>query len=155
MKFIKNICFFIIISIIIVTIGYLLDSIFLFSYLKSNIIGLLLTLLAINTATSGLIASKIQDILVKYPKLDFSRTTREMRISLLEQIVLIAISIIVLMFQDSQKIVFEIKESICNVILVVIFIYSVDILWDTGKAVFIIIDEIQKGNNNDKTITDT
>ena len=60
MKLAKNISFFIVISIIISLIGKGLESKFLFTYLQQNIIGLLLTLLAINTATLGLIASKIQ-----------------------------------------------------------------------------------------------
>lgn len=128
----------------------LLVSDFLFIYLKENIIGLLLTLLAINTATLGLIASKIQDIVVNYPKFDFSETISEMKISLIEQLVLIGISVITLLFIDSEKITFDLKNDIGNVILTTVLIYSVNILWDTGKAVFIVIEELQKMNNSDK-----
>lgn len=126
--------------------GKILDSDFLFMYLKESIIGLLLTLLAINTATSGLIASKIQDIIVNQPKIDFSDTIKEMKRSLLEQIILISLSIITLLLMDSTKLTFLFKVEISNVILVSILAYSINILWDTGKAVFVIIEELHKLN---------
>ena len=146
MKLAKNISFFIVISIIISLIGKGLESKFLFTYLQQNIIGLLLTLLAINTATLGLIASKIQDIVVKYPKMDFSITVKEMKKSLLEQIILIVVSIITLLLMDSAKITYEFKDIIGNTILTAVLIYAVNILWDTGKGVFVIIEELQNMN---------
>lgn len=148
MKLVKNISFYIIISIIITFLGFKLESKFLFKYLQENIIGLLLTLLAINTATLGLIASKIQDIVVKYPQMDFSETTKQMKISLLEQIILIIISILCLLLMDSTIITYEFKNEIGNVFLVSILIYAINILWDTGKGVFVIIEELQKMNNS-------
>lgn len=148
MKNLKNISFFFVIALAITTIGNVLDSTFLFIYLQTNIIGLLITLLAINTATSGLIASKIQDFVVQKPEIDFSSTIKEMKSSLLEQIILIITSVICLIIQNSKKIELELKDDICNIILITVFIYAIDILWDTGKAVFVIIEEIQKINNN-------
>lgn len=150
MKNLKNISFFFVIALAITTIGNVLDSTFLFIYLQTNIIGLLITLLAINTATSGLIASKIQDFVVQKPEIDFSSTIKEMKSSLLEQIILIITSVICLIIQNSKKIELELKDDICNIILITVFIYAIDILWDTGKAVFVIIEEIQKINNNKK-----
>lgn len=148
MKLVKNISFYIIISIIITFLGFKLESKFLFKYLQENIIGLLLTLLAINTATLGLIASKIQDIVVKYPQMDFSETIKQMKISLLEQIILIIISILCLLLMDSRIITYEFKIEIGNVFLVSILIYAINILWDTGKGVFVIIEELQNMNNS-------
>lgn len=149
MRIIKNISFFIVISTGITLFSNYLESKFLFTYLKENIVGLLLTLLAINTATLGLIASKIQDIILQFPKFNFSSTIKEMKISLLEQIILISVSIITLVIQDSPKIIFENKENVCNIILVAILIYSINILWDTGKAVFVVIEQIQKFNSKE------
>ena len=114
-----------------------------FLYLQENIISLLLILLAINTTTLGLIASKIQDIVVKIPEIDFSDTIKEMKKSLLEQIILIIVSAFCLLLMDSVKITFEHKSEIGNVMLISIFIYAINILWDTGKSVFIIIEELQ------------
>lgn len=144
MKLVKNISFFIIIAIIITFLGATLESKFLFKFLQENIISLLLILLAINTTTLGLIASKIQDIVVKIPEMDFSDTIKEMKTSLLEQIILIIASVFCLLLMDSNKISFEYKNEIGNVILISIFIYAINILWDTGKSVFIIIEELQK-----------
>lgn len=124
----------------------MLESKSLFKYLQDNIIGLLLTLLAINTATLGLIASKIQDILIPYPSLDFSDVIKEMKMSLLEQIILIIVSIATLLVKDSAILEFKLKDSFCEVILVAVLTYSIYILWDTGKAVFITIEEIQNMN---------
>lgn len=143
MKLIKNISFFIVIAIFLTFLGVKLESKFLFKYLQENIISLLLILLAINTTTLGLIASKIQDIVVKIPEIDFSDTIKEMKKSLLEQIILIIVSAFCLLLMDSVKITFEHKSEIGNVMLISIFIYAINILWDTGKSVFIIIEELQ------------
>lgn len=146
MRILKEISLYIVLSAILSFIAYCLKSDFLFEYLQNNIIGLLLTLLAINTATLGLIASKIQDVMIEYPTLDFSQSIKEMKISLFEQIVLIAVSIICMIFLKSTIIIFDCKDFIGNAILIAILIYSINILWDTGKAVFIVIEEIQKIN---------
>ena len=148
MKNLKSISFFFVIALSITAISNILNSTFLFTYLQTNIISLLITLLAINTATSGLIASKIQDFVIQKPEIDFSPTIKEMKVSLFEQIILIVISVISLIFQNSTKIELEFKDDICNIILITAFIYAIDILWDTGKAVFVIIEEIQKLNSN-------
>lgn len=150
MRLAKNISFYIIVAFILCLLSKYLKSEFLFKYLIENIIGLLLTLLAINTATLGLIASKIQDLLEKHPKMSFKNTTSEMKFSLTEQVILIIVSVISLILLDSKIIVFEHKELLLNTILVSVLIYSVSILWDTGKAVFVIIDLIEKMNKKEE-----
>lgn len=147
MRLAKNISFYIIIAFLICLVSSYLKSDFLFKYLTENLIGLLLTLLAINTATLGLIASKIQDMLEKHPKMSFKNTTREMKFSLTEQVILIIVSVIALIVLNSSVVQFQYKELALNTILVGVLIYSVNILWDTGKAVFVIIDLIENMNN--------
>ncbi|MEN8929234.1 MAG: hypothetical protein ABF242_09955 [Flavobacteriales bacterium] len=149
MRLAKNISFYILIAFILCLVSKYLKSDFLFKYLVDNIIGLLLTLLAINTATLGLIASKIQDMLEKQPKMSFKSTTREMKFSLTEQVILITVSIVSLIILHSTIINFEFKELLLNTILVSVLIYSVSILWDTGKAVFVIIDLIEEQNEKE------
>lgn len=139
----KNISFIVVLSTITVIFCNYLETTFLFKYLADNLISLLLTLLAINTATLGLIASKMQDIVVDKPQFNFSRTIKEMKLSLLEQIILIIISIITLVLQDSKVVVVNHKDEISNIILVGVLIYSINILWDTGKGVFVVIEELQ------------
>ncbi len=140
----KNISFIIVISTIVVIFCNYLQTDFLFKYLTNNLISLLLTLLAINTATLGLIASKMQDILVNKPQFNFSNTIKEMKLSLLEQIILITITIITLVLQDSKVVIFNHKDLVSNIILIGVLIYSINILWDTGKSVFVVIEELQK-----------
>lgn len=144
MKLAKNISFYLVIATVITLLSNYLETSFLFTYLKGNIIGLLLTLLAINTATLGLVASKIQDIVTTFPEFDFSNTILEMKFSLKEQIFLIGFSIGTLIICDSSKIQFLHKETVCNILLSSVLIYSIDILWDTGKSVFVVIEEIRK-----------
>ncbi|MDV3476719.1 hypothetical protein CMU98_14040 [Elizabethkingia anophelis] len=149
MRFAKNISLFLIVSFIITKICEYLQSEFLFKYLQDNIIGLLLTLLAINTATLGLIASKIQDFIEKYEGMSFVNTIKEMKFSLMEQVILIGLSITTLIFLKSEIINFDFKDTLCNSVLVGILLYSIVILYDTGKAVFVIIELIE-GINKDK-----
>jgi len=155
-KYLKNISFFLVISLIVVLVSQAIDSKSVFVYLEENIIGLLLTLLAINIASSGLIAAKIQDILVEFPEFDFSESLKEMKISLFEQVVLLIVCIISLILSDSSLIDFEHKSTLSNTILFSILVYAINILWDTGQAVFIIIDQLQqlykerRKNNDDE-----
>lgn len=144
MSILKNISLFIVISFAFSLLTKYLESDAVFDYLKDNIIGLIITLMAINTASLGLIASKIQDFITRYKRVNFSETINQMKISLLEQIILIPISLLLITINESQKVVWEHKEFACDVLLLAVLIYSINILWDTGKAVFIIIDEINK-----------
>ncbi len=145
----KNISFILVVSSSVVFFCNYLETQFLFLYLSNNLISLLLTLLAINTATLGLIASKMQDIVVSKPDFNFTRTINEMKISLLEQIILICISILTLILQSSKIIIYNNKDLVSNIILVGVLVYSINILWDTGKGVFVVIEELQKLRNND------
>jgi hypothetical protein len=143
METIKDISLYVIISALITLGCYWLQSSFLFDYLQSNIIGLLITLLAINTATSGLVASKMQDLTLQKPEVDLSEPIRQMKTSLIEQIVLIALSIIFMTIIKSELIQFDYKEKIFNGGLVLLLVYALAILLDTGKAVFIVIQGLQ------------
>ena len=69
-----------------------IGSSFLIDYLESNLIGILLTLLAINTATSTFIVSKLEEISNEH-KVNFSETYGQIKLSLLEQIFLLILSI--------------------------------------------------------------
>ena len=128
-----------------------IKSSFLSNFLITNIINLQITLLAINTATLGLIISKIYEILKEYPLIDLAQPIKEMKVSLKEQIILIGISFIslILLNNNLENIIdFEHKKLILNIILLSVLVYCIDILRDTGKAVFVIIDLISGINKN-------
>lgn len=152
MRILKNISFYLLISSFLNILSQYINSNFLTEYLSKNIIGLLITLLAINTASLGLVASKIQDILEKEPRINFKETISEMKFSLYEQIFLISLCIISQIILNSEKLVFTYQQFTLDTILLAILIYSIIILWDTGKAVFVIIDQIEnlkKTNSKD------
>ncbi len=143
MKLIKNISFYIILGFLLTLLSWGLESQYLYKFLKENIVSLLITILAINIATLGLITSRIQDILNKYD-VDFKDTTKEMKILLYEQVTLIFISIVSLTIFEGNIITYENKNLILEGILNTVLIYSINILLDAGKAVFILIDLIQE-----------
>lgn len=145
-EYCKNISVMIIVSIFIVYISCLMQSVALFSYLKDNLLTILLAFLAINTATLGHLSAKIQDIIVEYKNLDFTDTIREMKKSLLEQIILIILTVILIIVDNGENVQFKLKTELLYTFFLAIFIYALDILWDTGKSVFIIVDEINKIN---------
>lgn len=146
--YLKNISFYLVFSYITCLGAYYVNSNSLFTYLRENIIGLLLTLLAINTATLGLIASKMQDLLKDFPNFSFSDSIQQMKLSLLEQIILIVSSVVIIIVHGSNMIEFPHKEFTLDALLGTVVVYSIAILWDTGKAVFVVIEQIQKMQND-------
>lgn len=112
------------------------------TFLKNNMINLLVALLAVNSATMGIVLTKIRDLVEKHGHGDKFRQTRaQCLLSVKEQIVLIAASIILLTVQDSSyfqhigHVPLLLKAS-----LTAIFIYAMLILYDTAKSVLIIVD---------------
>lgn len=140
MNLLKNISFFILLSTILNGLSIYLESKFLIKFLSSNLIIVLLTLLAINTATTGLLSIKMAELQTRFKELDFKPTYKEMKFALKEQVVLIVISIIILIINGSKLITFNYKEFIIGSLLTTVFIYAIDILRDTGVAVFDLLE---------------
>ena len=95
--------------------------------------------MAVNTATSSLIIAQLQEIAIEL-KREFKSTYKELKTSLTEQITLIIIASIVLILHDSsilEKWVYH--STLFDTLITAIFIYSLDILRDTGQAIFEII----------------
>ncbi|EAP87944.1 hypothetical protein [Croceibacter atlanticus] len=141
---IKDIALYLVLGLIINLLSFFLANDYLVNYLLDNLITIQLTLLAINTATSGLVVSKMQDIKKENPHLDLKPISKSLLDSLKEQIILIIVAIALLIIIDSQ-----ITEKLeytkyfdfgLEVFLIGVFINSVQILWDTGKAIFVMID---------------
>lgn len=86
----------------------------------------------------------MSELVTRFPKLDFNTTYSEMKFSLKEQIVLIIISLILLIIDASKLVAFECKEFILGTLLTTVFIYSIDILRDTGVAVFDLLELANK-----------
>jgi len=129
----------IVISSFIVAMARLLKSDYLTKFFESNLILLLVALLAINTTTISVIMTKLRE-LSNDPGV-FGRTRSELRVSIIEQLCLIALSALVLIGSKSQPISANIPHAafVSDVLLLAIFCYAVYILYDTAESVFVII----------------
>jgi hypothetical protein len=144
---IKQIVFYLAVAIVINWLAVMLQSVEFAKYLRENILVLLITLLAINTATISVVVAKLHEISI-IENFPFERTIKEVKISLIEQVVLIAISGLLLILYNSPIIRGKLTyhDSIFNTLFIAIFVYAIDILRDTGIAVF----EIIKHRKNEK-----
>jgi len=141
----KNIFISIGIAFLLEQLQIILKTNYLIIFLEQNLVSLLIALLAINTASLGIILSKIRELLDKNNKISFDKTKREMLKSIQEQIILIFLSLILLMFINSDilKNNLQLLQAL-ETIVVACFVYSILILFDTAKSVFIILN-IGKG----------
>lgn len=141
MTWVKNISFYIVAALILNALSTFLESPFLSKFLHDNVIIILINLLAINTATTGIVLTKLKEISENHKNFDFSDSYKELKFALFEQIILIGLSIAVLIFKDSEVIKMKLNhhDFIFDTLVTAIFINALDTLRDTGKAIFLII----------------
>lgn len=151
MSYIKDISLFLVIAFFTNLTSHLIGTDFLMVYLKSNLTTVQLGLLAINTATCGLVVSKLQEIKEKHVGINIQPITKQLLLSLKEQIVLIIIGVMLMLLIDSN--LFN-QLSYCEYIkfgletlLITVFVNSVQVLWDTGKSVFVLTDILDDYHN--------
>lgn len=118
-----------------------IQSDFIFNFLKSNITNLQVALLAVNTATLGIVLTKIRELIDKSgQRATFESTRNEMLLSIKEQVALVAASLLIIAIESAQKFPFDIPLVVFQTALIASFIYSIFILFDTAKSVFVILD---------------
>lgn len=129
--------------------GYLLAELqsflgttYLTSFLKQNLITLLVALIAINSATLSIVLTKVRELLDKSGQQGaFADTKKQMILSVNEQVVLIIVAMLLLIVQDSDFIKLHVEYvTFLNVLIIGCFIYALRILHDTAKSVFVILD---------------
>jgi len=124
---------------------FLLESIgsrYLFDFLKQNVINIQIGLLAINTATLGVVLTKLRDLVDKGTPLSrFSSARAEMLLSIKEQMALIIVALIILSTESATSIPFHIPIELIRILLLSCFVYSLTILYDTAKSVFVVLGE--------------
>lgn len=147
--FLRNILISLGAAFILVLAQNLLDSDYINTFLDQNLVSLLVALLAINTASLGIVLSKIRELIDSNDgSCEFSKTKKAMLFSIKEQVFLIFLSLILLMINDSKwqvshpKIALLIEASV-----VTCFTYGILILFDTAKSVFVILD-FKSGNDS-------
>ncbi|MBC7523029.1 MAG: hypothetical protein H7239_01105 [Flavobacterium sp.] len=153
MSYIKDISLFLVIAFFTNLTSHLIGTDFLLIYLKSNLTTVQLGLLAINTATCGLVVSKLQEIKEKHVGINIKPITKQLLLSLKEQIFLIIIGVMLMLLIDSnlfnQLSYCEYIKFALETLLMAVFVNSVQVLWDTGKSVFVLTDILDDVGNND------
>lgn len=132
-----------------IIIGYLIAKLELFfgtinlsGFLVNNLIMILVALLAINSATLSIVLTKIREIIDNNNISNdvFAKSKDEMIFSLKEQVALIIFSIPLMILYKSKFIISFNLAIVVNACLISIFIFSIFILYDTAKSVFVILD---------------
>lgn len=150
MEYVKNISLFLLIGLIFTTLTDWLQSNFILAFLSSNLITLLIALVAINTTTLSVVLTKIREISDKMGG-DFSATASEMKLALVEQVILIIVTAVTQIISESSliKSSYPSTDFVASVILVSIFSYAIHILYDTANSIFVILD-FENSTNKDK-----
>ena len=135
----KSVAFSLVAGFILTMVDRLLVADFLRPFLDANLVTILLALLAINITTSSVVMTKLRE-LHEIKGLDFPNATRELRKSLVEQVVLIACAVVFLILGSSEVLRSVIGDwiVITTTVLTAILVSSLQNLYDTGKAVFVI-----------------
>lgn len=141
MRIFKNILMYFAISFIIMIVSDSLGSSFLLQFLKKDLLTILIALFGLNVAILSILISKLSDSKKKYPGLELREITHEMKLSLIEFIVLIAIALLCLILMGSEKFAFQFKDLTFSTLLLSTLIYSLVIIWDTGNSIFVLVQE--------------
>lgn len=119
-----------------------LGSKFLYGFFESNLVTILVALLAVNAATMGIVLTKMRDLIDKNGNAEaFKKTRRNMLLSIKEQIGLIILATIVLSVKSAPVVQsIENMPLLFNAIITGIFVYALLVLYDTAKGVLVIVD---------------
>jgi hypothetical protein len=123
----------------------MLQSDFLQNFLEDKLIEILVTLLAVNTATLGIILLRLGELCDKH-KTKFPIIVSAMKLSVAEQIGLIIVATICLILRGS-KLIQENGEMVnfcCGTVLIAVAIYAVVVVFDTAMAAFDLNDAANK-----------
>ena len=118
-----------------------IQSDFIFCFLKTNITNLQVALLAVNTATLGIVLTKIRELIDKTgQRTAFESTRNEMLLSIKEQVALVVTSLFIIAIEADNEFPIDIPSDFFQAALIASFIYSISVLYDTAKSVFVILD---------------
>jgi hypothetical protein len=119
-----------------------LQATFLHVFFESNLVTILVALLAVNAATMGIVLTKMRDLIDKNGNGDaFNKTKKNMLLSIKEQIGLIILATIILSIKSSPAIQsVQNMPLLFNSIITGIFVYALLVLYDTAKGVLIVVD---------------
>lgn len=141
------------VGVLVVALGIVLESDYLQKFIETNLIVIIAALLAINTTTTSIIASKLRD-LQDGTGVDLYEMRGELRISLIEQIVFVWLSVLCLVVRESDVVVAEARwvHSVTDVLLAAIFYLAIYNTYDTSRGMFDLINvqgELTKSKRSD------
>jgi hypothetical protein len=115
---------------------------FLYGFFESNLITILVALLAVNAATMGIVLTKMRDLIDKNGNAEaFKKTRDNMLLSIKEQIGLIILATVILSVKSAPSVqTIENMPLLFNAIVTGIFVYALLVLYDTAKGVLVIVD---------------
>ena len=138
-------CTWIVVGLVATAVSRLSGSTYLGTFLETNLLVVLIALMAINTTTVSVILTKMREIAEAHPEVDFASTRRNMRLSTVEQLVLVVIAAVLLTLKSSPWLVSHIPHFafVGDSLLVAVFAYALQVLYDTASAVYVILDHDQ------------
>lgn len=115
---------------------------FLYQFFESNLVTILVALLAVNAATMGIVLTKMRDLIDKNGNAEaFNRTRSNMLLSIKEQIGLIVLATVILSVKSAPFVqAIENMTLLLNATVTGIFVYALLVLYDTAKGVLVIVD---------------
>lgn len=119
-----------------------LETDYLNIFLKNNLLTLLIALLAINSATTGIVLTKIRGLIEMGGSASTFKSTREqMVVAVKEQVGLIVVAIVALIVASSPLLPQNNSlQLFIGSVVVGVFAYSLMVLYDTAMGVLIIVD---------------
>jgi len=150
MNYLYKTAFFILTGFLASYICQVIGSDYLRDFLSSQLVGIIITLMAINTATCSFLIAKLDD-LKKGKPIDFSKTTTSIKNSLIEQVIIMSLAIVIGVLSSSKTINYNNINSdlIFTSLRCAIFINTIQILNDTGLLMFDIFESINTNKNEE------
>ena len=135
-------CTCIVIGLVVNGLSIFMGTNFIVTFLDANLLVLLIALWAINTTTVSVILTKMREIKEKYPSNNFVMTRNSMKWATIEQLILVVVAVVVQMCKTSVIVVSFVPHGqyIFNSLLVGVFAFSLQILFDTARGVYVILD---------------
>lgn len=146
MQKIKTFIFYIFLGGALALTSYLLGSDFLNSFLKTNLLTILIALLAINIATIGIVFSKMEEIATRIEQYGgvrpfFKETKEEAILSVKEQLWMIGLTVVISVVCGSEYCIkYPYIKHVAEGALSTVLIWALFVLYDTSNAVFLVLN---------------
>lgn len=135
----KNYAIFTLLAIALRFVSFQVGSDFLDTFLQNNLIVLLPALLAINVTTLSIMLTKIDDLKKTYKQVSFKGVIQGMKQSVLEQVIILVLSVVILILRSSKNISFlssQDGQNILSIVLIVCASAALQTVVDTANALF-------------------